>query len=119
MLTRVSADFENTDMAELAARRLKESISGVLRTGYLFDRRAERLGNYVNKKHYTLLPMALTTFNYFTAVIESQVSENSVKEPYLRRNTTLYVICEEENEANVRSVLNALGGINVRNKSKS
>ena len=116
MLTRVSAEFENIDMAELAARRLKESVSGVLRTGCLYDRRAERSKIYDNKSHYTLLPMALTTFNYYTAVVEYRVSESFGKEPYQNRKTQLYVVCEENSAANVKSLLNALGGLNIRIK---
>ena len=116
MLTRVSAEFENIDMAELAAKRLKESVGGVLRTGCLYDRRAERSKINDNKSRYKLLPMALTTFNYYTAVVEYRVSEGGVREAFQNQKTQLYVVCEEESATNVKSLLNALGGLNIRIK---
>ncbi|MDE6666103.1 MAG: hypothetical protein K2K14_07985, partial [Ruminococcus sp.] len=67
-----------------------------------------------NGTMWTLLPTAVTSYNYYTASIEHPTTEEMIPEHERRRNTTVYIMCDEENIDNVKSILNALGGLNIK-----
>lgn len=113
MLTRISAEFENIDMAEIASKRIKDTINGVRRTGVIHNKTAERAKRLERGRHYTILPLAATTYNYFTATMENETTDDIIDEPYRNRKTILYIICEEDAVNNIKSVLNAMGGLNI------
>lgn len=117
MISRVSAIFEAPELAEASLHRIKESISGIHRTGLIYNKTAEKAMKLRNGTLYTIIPTAVTTFNYITAVVESPASEDVIPEPARRRTTKAYVICDSDSTENVRSVLNAMGGLNVRAES--
>lgn len=113
MLTRVMVEFENIDMAEIAAKRVKESVKSARKTGFIYNKKAEKTAFYDKNRHYTILPLAATTFNYITASIEYEMTEDTVEEPKRNRRTMLYIICEDDDCENVKSILSAMGGLNI------
>lgn len=117
MVSRVSAEFEAPEIAEASLHRIKESISGIHRTGITYNKRAEESMKLRNGTLYTIIPTAVTTFNYFTAVMESPASEDVVPEVFRRRTTKAYVICESNSISDVKSVFNAMGGLNIHTGS--
>ena len=119
MLIRVTVEFENIDMAEIAAKRVKSTLKGVKRSGFIYNRKAEKTAFYDHNRHYTILPLAATTFNYITASIEYDMTEDIIKEPERNRKTMLYILCEESEAENVSSILNAMGGLNITTNKKS
>ncbi|MBR3761046.1 MAG: hypothetical protein IKK47_08695 [Ruminococcus sp.] len=117
MISRVSAEFEAPELAEASLHRIKESISGIHRTGIIYNKRSEESMKLRNGTLYTIIPTAVTTFNYLTAVIESPASEDVVPELFRSRTTIAYVICESDNISDVKSVFNAMGGLNIHSGS--
>lgn len=117
MISRVSAEFEAPELAEASLHRVKESVSGIFRTGVIYNKRSDKAMKLRNGTIYTIIPTAVTTFNYITAVMESPASEDVMPEPSRRRTTKAYVICDADSTDNVKSLLNAMGGLNVRAES--
>ena len=113
MISRVSAEFEAPELAEASLRKIKEGINGIYRTGILYNKRFEEAMKLKQGTLYTIIPTAVTTFNYITAVIESPASEDVVPEPSRSRTTKAYVICEADSINNVKSIFNAMGGLNI------
>ena len=113
MLSRISAEFESMDMAELVVGRVKQSVSGVLRTGIIHNREAERAEKLAHGESYTLLPTAVTTHNYITATLISETTDSILEEPQRSKNSKLYIICEKESLKDVSSILNAMGGLKI------
>jgi len=114
MLVRVSGEFETADIAEIVSGRIKSGVKGIKRTGIVYNREATALDGIEHKTRYTLLPTAVTTQNYFTAVIESDISKSMIEEPKLRSNAYLYIICDAESANNVRSLMLSFGGMKVK-----
>lgn len=117
MVSRVSAEFEAPELAEASLHRIKQGITGIHRTGIIYNKRSEESVKLRNGTLYTIIPTAVTTFNYITAVIESPASEDVIPEPSRSRTTKAYVICENDSINNVKAVLNAMGGLNIHSGS--
>lgn len=113
MMTRVSAEFETPDMAEIALRRVKETISGIYSTNIIYNKASEKAAKLRNGNIYTIIPTAVTTHTYFTAVMQSPSSEDVISEPYRNRKAVVYAICESESVNNVRAIFNAMGGLKI------
>lgn len=114
MLIRVSGEFETADIAEIVSGRIKSGVKGIKRTGIVYNREAASWEGFEHKTRFTLLPTAVTTQNYFTAVMESEISKSMMEEPKLRGNAYLYIICEAESADNVRSLMSAFGGMKIK-----
>lgn len=117
MISRVSAEFEAVELAEAALGRIKESVGDIYKTGIVFNKKSNEASKLRHGITYTVLPTAVTTYNYITAVMESPASEDVIPEPQRRRTAMAYVICEHTSNNNVSAILNALGGLNVRSDS--
>lgn len=114
MITRVSAEFESPELAEIALTRVKSSVKGVHSTNIFYNKISDKAMKLRNGSIYTILPTAVTTHNYLTAVMLSPSSEDVIIEPYRSRKTNAYVVCEEESVDNVSSVLRAMGASFVK-----
>lgn len=114
MLIRITGEFETADIAEIVSGRIKSSVSGIRRTGIIYNHEANTLNGFKHKKKFTLLPTAITSQNYFTAVMESDISVDMIEEPRRRINAYLYIICESESANNVKSLMSAFGGMQIK-----
>lgn len=112
-MTRISAEFETPDMAEIALKRIKDTVPGVYSTNMIYNKTSDKAMKLRNGSLYTIIPTAVTTHNYLTAVIESPASEDVINEPLRSRKTSIYVICEPESVNNISSLLNAMGGLKI------
>lgn len=112
-MTRISAEFETPDMAEIALKKIKDTVPGIYSTNMIYNKISDRAMELRNGSVYTIIPTAVTTHTYLTAVIESPASEDVIVEPLRSRKTIIYVICEPESVNNVSSILNALGGLKI------
>ena len=115
MITRISAEFETPELAETAIHRVRESIS-IRSANMVYNKSSDEAVKLRNGTVWTLLPTAVTSYNYCTAVMEYPATEDVIPEYERRRNTTAYIMCEDEQTENVKSVLNAMGGLNVRER---
>lgn len=115
MITRVSAEFETPELAENAIHRVKESVP-VRSASMVYNKASDEAVRLRNGTVWTVLPTAVTSYNYITGVLEYPATENAIPEPDRRRNTTAYIMCEEENIDKVKSVLNAMGGLDIHER---
>lgn len=113
MITRIYAEFETPELAELALQRVREKVGNVFSSGLMYDRRSDRAVKLRNGTIYTVIPTAVTTHNYITAVMESPASEDVMTEPSRSRKTKIYVICESSAEGQIRAVFSTMGGLGI------
>ena len=113
MLSRVTAEFETPELAELALKRARESSKDLYSTEIMYNKRSERAAKLSGGTHFTVLPMAPTAYNYVTAVMESPIDESSVLEPMRRRTAHACIVCSENAVSNVTALLNAMGALNI------
>jgi hypothetical protein len=114
MMTRIYAEFEAPELAELALKRVRDSVPGIFSTNMMYNKAADRALKLRGGNIYTIIPTAVTTHNYLTAVMESPASEDVIEEPYRSRKTKIYVICDPDSIQNVKSILSAMGGLEIR-----
>lgn len=118
MITRVSAEFETPDMAEIALKKIKETVPGIHSTNMIYNKTSDLALKLRNGNIYTIIPTAVTTHTYLTAVMESPASEDVIQEPLRSRKTIIYVICESEGVNHIRSLLSAMGALKITAHSK-
>lgn len=115
MIMRISAEFDSPELAELAIKRVKESNgNGVHSANIIYNKNSDKAEKLRNGTIYTVIPTAVTSHSYFTAVIESPASEDVIPEPIRSRRTRAYIICDRECSANVSAVLNSMGGLSIK-----
>ncbi|MCR4637800.1 hypothetical protein [Ruminococcus sp.] len=115
MISRVTAEFESPELAEYAMRRVRESVDYVYSAKMMYNRIAERSARLGRSSAFTVIPTYCNTHtNFLTAVIESPTSKDIIPEPAQNRKTTACIVCGSAAVDNVISVLNAMGGLNIR-----
>lgn len=114
MVTRVTAEFESPEMAEMCLGRITRGVKGVYSTNMIYDRKSDKAERMHNGTLYTLIPTAVTTHNYMTAMIESPASEDVIPEPSRNRKTTVYIVCDSDSKSRISSVLNSMGALKIR-----
>ena len=113
MITRIYAEFETPELAELALQRIRSRLGNVFSSGLMYNRISDKAVKLRSGNIYTIIPTAVTAHNYITAVMESPASEDVIKEPLRSRTTRIYVICEKSDENAVKAVFSSLGGLSI------
>ena len=112
-LSRVYAEYDSVEMAELAAGRIRRNVRGIRRmTIYRLSRNRQPVGGRIR---FTMLPANLRMTNYATDVMYSEISTRAIPEPYFRQETELMILCEERAVKRIVSLLHATGAMRVRN----
>lgn len=119
MMTRISAEFETPDLAELALKRIRETVPNVFSTNIMYNKMSEKAVKLRGGNIYTIIPTAVTTHNYMTFNMVSPASEDVIPENLRNRRTIAYVICENTSLPNVKSVFNSMGGLKIYTPTKS
>jgi hypothetical protein len=114
MITKISAEFDCPEIAELALRRIRESVQSVYSTNMMYNKTSDKARKLRGGSIYTVIPTAVTTHNYLTAVLESPACEDVIPEPARSRKTTACIVCDDSSLENVSALLNAMGGLNIR-----
>lgn len=112
-MIRISAEFETPELAELALKRVKDTVSGVFSTNMMYNKISDKAMKLRGGSIYTIIPTAVTTHTYLTSVMESPASEDVIDEPNRSRKTSVYVICSQDSAKIVRAILSAMGGLKV------
>lgn len=112
-MTKISAEFETPELAEAALKRIRESGSPLISANIIYNKTSDHALKLRHGNIYTIIPTAVTTHNYVTAVLESPASEDVIQEPLRSRKATLYCVCKAEHFANIRAILNAMGGLSI------
>ena len=113
MVTRITADFEAPEYAEAALGKVRSSVRGVYSTSFVYDRISDKAERLSRGTSYTILPTAVTTHNYLTAVLESPASRDVIPEPRRSRKTTVFIVCDGSRTHEISSILTAMGGSNI------
>lgn len=110
MKNSIYAQFESTDAAELAALRLRESLQTLQKTNVTTYHAESLQEDVVHLTKTTLLPTAVTAYNYITLLVESELDRQAVLEPLRRQDALLHAVCEETEISHAKQMLTALGG---------
>lgn len=119
MMTRISAEFETPDLAELALKRIKDTVPNVFSTNIMYNKMSDKAMRLCGGNVYTIIPTAVTTHNYMTVNMVSPASEDVIPEPIRSRKTIAYVICDSTSVNNVKSIFNSMGGLKIYSPDKS
>ncbi|MCD8187369.1 MAG: hypothetical protein LUD57_01905 [Ruminococcus sp.] len=112
-MTRISCEFEDPDLAELALKRIKGSVSGIYSTNIMYNKTSDYAMKLRNGTIYTVIPTAVTSYTSLTKVMEFPASKDIIEEPSRSRKTSAYIICEPESVNNVKSMLSAMGALKI------
>ncbi len=112
-MIKISAEFESPELAELAIKRVKESVKGFHTSSITYNKISDRAVKLRNGNIYTVIPTAVTSQIYLTAVMEFPASEDVIEEPYRNRKTNASLYCEDESADNARAILNAMGALKI------
>lgn len=114
MVTRVTAEFESPEAAESALKRVRDNVRGVYSTNFVYNRISDRAQRLSGGMMYTMLPAAITSHNYLTAVLESPASKDIIPEPHRSRKTTVFIVCDGSGSDKIHSILTDMGGSNIK-----
>ena len=114
MITRVTAEFESPELADIAINQVKEKTKGFCSASTSYRKSSVKAEKLVHGEIYTLLPTAVTSHNYVTGVIESPASKDVIPEPDRSKNTTLTIVCDESYAKDVKTVLNSAGALKIK-----
>ena len=110
MVTRITAEFETPEIAELALKKIRENVRGVYSTNFVYNRESDKAEKLRGGEIYTVLPTAAVSSNYLTMVMESPASVDVIPETSRRRNTTVFIVCDGNGTDEISSILNSTGG---------
>ena len=115
MIYRVTAKFETPDLAELAIKRVKESVQSVYSANMVYNKMAERAKNSSRRGSFSIIPTYYNTHtNFLTAVMETPAFSDTMPEPVRNTQTSACIVCESAAVDNVIAILNAMGGLEIR-----
>ncbi len=115
MISRVTAEFETPELAELAMKRVKESVDYVYSAKMIYNKISDRAMKLSRGTAFQVIPTYYNNHtNILTSVMESPASHDIIPEPARNRTTSACIICGSAAVDNVISVLNAMGGLNIR-----
>ncbi len=115
MITRITAEFDEPEYAEICLGRIREKVKDIYSANMIYNRKSDKAEKMSNGTLYTIIPTAVTTHNYMTALMEYPSSADSIPEPQRNRRTTVYIICDSENVSKVRAVLHSFGATGIKN----
>lgn len=113
MISRVTADFYSEELAHLAMQRLRESVDYVYSAKVLCGRISGR-----SSLHNSVFLQTPSFFSSYTAPFSDTVNGTVSAETSLhslpKQKATACIVCGSAAVDNVISVLNAMGGSNIR-----
>ena len=110
MKRRIKAEFDTFDLAEAAAMTARKTFHGtkiqLIRPEHPESIRLSRS----LKRRFTLLPTAVTSMNYVTAVVETDYNYEDMNEVQKRQTSTMQIICDDEYTDAAEAVILQRGG---------
>ena len=115
MISRVTADFENPELAELAMAKVRESVQFVYSAKMMYNRISDGPVKKSRGSAFSLIPAYYSTHsNQLTDVIGEPASNELIPHTHKRAVTTACIVCGSAAVDDIISVLNAMGGTNIR-----
>ncbi|MBQ8725013.1 MAG: hypothetical protein IJY74_05000 [Oscillospiraceae bacterium] len=95
MRRKINAEFDTFDLAENAAYAVRRSSKGA-KIQFIRPDHPEsiRLSRSLRKR-FTLLPTAIASMNYITALTETDYNYEDLNEVQKRQTSTIQLICDE------------------------
>lgn len=114
MNTRITAEFDSVDMAELAGRRIRDSLSGITRIDI-----HQKQGDTQNYYYYSgalpyIQPFNSTSANLFYPTFPENLQYEQIE---AGQEATIDINCDKESCGQVISCLNNYGALKIRRRS--
>lgn len=110
MKRRITAEFDTFDAAEMAAAEIKRRYPDArILSVHPEHPESIRLTRWHGKR-FTLLPTAVTTMNYITAVSETDYNYDELNEVEKRQTSHAVLICSEKDAEPAERLLIGKGG---------
>ncbi len=113
MVTRVMAEFETPEIAEMVLKKIRENVRGIYSTNFVYNRDSDKAERLKGKDICTVLPMAATSHNYLTMVMESPASQDIIPEYSRSRKTNVFIVCDGNGTSEISSIISSAGGTNI------
>lgn len=115
MLSRVTAEFDSSELANIAMKRVKESVEYVYSAKFMYDRLTVNTARKNYNSAFSLIPTYYSSHNNeLTDVSGPPASDEAIPVHRKRHVTTACIVCGSAAVDNVISVLSAMGGSNIR-----
>ncbi len=110
MRRKITAEFDTFDAAEKAALEIRRKFSDtkILSVRPLHPE-SIRL-THRHKKRFTLLPTAVTSMNYITALVETDYNYEDMNEVQKRQTSSAVLLCSERNRDAAEKIVIGKGG---------
>lgn len=113
-LCRIEGEFEAMELAELAAGRVRRSVQGVKKI--MLQPVGKAIDPHSGAQRYTILPANLRMYNYATAVMVSDISDDVLPEPMYRKTARIVLLCDRRTADRASAILHALGAVKVKQR---
>ncbi|MBQ8514824.1 MAG: hypothetical protein IJ496_05445 [Ruminococcus sp.] len=106
----IQAEFENLDSAEAAARAIKKQIHDA-KIMAIYPEHPESIRlTRPHSKRFTLLPTAVLSQNYITALIETEYDFEDLNEVQKRQTSMVQLVCGHASVPAAHRILTGQGG---------
>lgn len=113
MKKRIKSEFETIDMAEKAAIALNKKLPFIKKIHvYPLNPESVNITEH-HEKHFTLLPTAVTSMNYITALVETDYNFEDIPEEKQRQTSFVEFNCDEQYIYAAEQVLIQMGGSSI------
>lgn len=109
----IKSEFETLDMAEKAAIAVNKKLPFIKKI-HVYPLNPESVDITENhEKRFTLLPTAVTSMNYITALVETDYNFEDIPEEKQRQTSFVEFTCDEQYINAVEHVLIQMGGSSI------
>lgn len=107
----VIAEFETLDSAERAAVAISRNVPSA-KGIHVFPENPESVQLTIpHEKRYTLLPTAIASMNYITALVETEYNFEDMREDKKRQRSYAEFSCDIKNIHSAEQIILQMGGI--------
>lgn len=106
----IQAEFENLDSAEAAAHAIKKQIHDAKITAVYPEHPESIRLTRPHSRRFTLLPTAVLSQNYITALIETEYGFEDLNEIQKRQTSMVQLVCDSESVPAAHRTLTGHGG---------
>lgn len=112
----IKAEFDTLDSAEHAAVAISKNIPSA-RGIHIYPKNPESVQLTIpHEKRYTLLPTAVASMNYITALVETDYNFEDISEEKKCQTSYAEFSCDSKNMHNAEQIILQMGG-SLKNKS--
>ncbi len=107
----IKSEFETLDFAEKAAIELNKKIPSIKGIHvYPMNPESVMITDEPHEMHFTLLPTAVTSMNYITALVETEYNFEDIEESKKRKTSFVEFACDANVSRDAEQILLQMGG---------